>query len=707
MAANQVSIDVHDHGIVVDRKRGKVKCNYCGKVMSSGFSRLRYHLGGVKGDVSPCMEVPADVKELMRNQLLESKRGNLSEEIGELRHPNLPWKRNWSPHSNGDGNMLETTQTARCGSKKRAKVNSTSKSSEMASVSFSEGNIGSLAATNAIESPLSREAQKCIGRFLYESGIDFNVVKSPSFQKMINATLACGKAGCKIPTPQGLKGWILQEEVIDMQRYVKEIRDSWKSTGCSVLLDGWIDGQGRNLINVLVDCPKGPIYLRSFDISAYVGNVDAFLLFLDEVIGEVGVENVVQIVSYSASDWMEAAGKQFMEKQRTIFWTVSASHCIALMLDNIGAMALIKGVLEDTKIITKFIYSHAAVLELLRYHTDGCDLIMPSKIRSAMPFLTLENIVVEKTNLKKMFVSSKWNTSIWASSMEGKRVANLVAGSSFWSGATMVLTATIPLVRVLELINEDDKPKLCLIYETMDQAKETIKEGFRNKEEKYMPFWEVIDEIWNQHLHSPLHSAGYYLNPVLTYSSDFSVDVEVSGGLLCTIVHMVEDKHVQDLVMLQIDEYRKAKGAFGEGCAIDQRLNVPPADWWSYHGGECRELQRVAIRVQGQTCDGALKYGLKRTLAEKLLTNGRNRIEQKRLTDLIFVNYNMQLRNFKLGLSDGMAIEEIDPMDDWIVDESTCMDVDVDGGDATTTCGGAINVAGPSTLHIKQEEPSE
>ncbi|XP_059640758.1 uncharacterized protein LOC132282933 [Cornus florida] len=700
MAANQVSIDVHDHGMTLDGQKGRVRCNYCGKVMS-GFNRLRYHLGWVKGDVSPCVEVRADVKELMRNKLLESKRENLSKEVGEFCHPNLLLKRNWSPHSNDDGNTLETTQTDGCGSKKRANVNCTSKNSEMESVSSSKRKIGSLRATNAIEDPLSREAQKCIGRFFYESGINFSVAKSLSFQKMINATLACGKAGCKIPTPQGLKGWILQEEVKEMQQYVKEIRDSWKRTGCSVILDGWIDGKGQNLINVLADCPQGPIYLRSFDISAYVGDVDAFQLFLDEVIGEIGVENVVQIITYSVSAWMEAAGKQFMEKHRAVFWTVGASHCIALMLEKIGAMDLIKGVLEDAKIITKFLYGHAAVLELLRYHTRGCDLVMPSKIRSAMPFLTLENIMVEKANLKKMCVSSKWNTSIWASSIEGKRVANLVAGSSFWSGATMVLKATIPLVRVLELINEDDKPKLCLIYETMDQAKETIKEGFRNKEAKYMPFWEVIDEIWNQHLHSPLHCAGYYLNPVLTYSSDFSVDVEVSSGLLCTIVHMVEDKHVQDLVMLQIDEYRKAKGAFGEGNAIDQRLNVSPAEWWSNYGGECPELQRVAIRVQSQTCDGASKYGLKRTLAEKLLTNGRNRIEQERLTDLIFVNYNTQLRNFKLGLIDGMVIEEIDPMDEWIVDEATGMDVY--RGDATTTSGGAINGAGPSTFHIKQE----
>ncbi|KAF6176776.1 hypothetical protein GIB67_020498 [Kingdonia uniflora] len=66
-------------------------------------------------------------------------------------------------------------------------------------------------------------------------------------------------------------------------------------------------------------------------------------------------------------------------------------------------------------------------------------------IRSVRPSLTLENIVLKKENLQKMFGSSAGNTSIWVPRADEKRVADLIKGLSFWSEATQVLKATIPL----------------------------------------------------------------------------------------------------------------------------------------------------------------------------------------------------------------------------------------------------------------------
>ncbi|KAI8544867.1 hypothetical protein RHMOL_Rhmol08G0328200 [Rhododendron molle] len=732
MTETEVAINIHDHGMTLDDRKRRVQCNYCAKVVS-GFSRLKCHLGGVRGDVAPCEEVPTGVKDLMRTKLIKKKKGYLSKEVGELSHPDLPWKRNLLPHSNAvNDSKQDIVQTAGSGGKKSVKGNSNSVPEV---VSCRKRRIPSPAAPSAVEELASHQAQICIARFFYENDIDFSAAKSPSFRRMINATLDNGQTGFRIPSYQEMKGQILRGEVKEMQQYVKETRNSWASTGCSILLDGWIDENGRNLLNILVHCPRGPIYLRSLDISAALGNVDALQMLFDEVIMEVGADNVIQIITYSTSLCMEAVGKLLMEKHRTLFWTVSASHCLELMLEKIGMMDLVKGILKKAKTITKFIYSRATVLKLMRWHTDGCDLIYPSRIKSAMPFLTLENIMAEMENLQKMFVSSEWSTSVWASSQEGRQVADLMADRSFWTGASVVLKATIPLVRVLHLINEGDKPELGFIYETIDQAKETIKEEFKNKKAQYIPFWATIDEIWNNHLHSPLHSAGYFLNPGLFYSSDFFTDAEVATGLLCCIVRMVEGKHVQDLVTLQVEQYRAAKGPFGQGSTLDRRSSLSPALWWSYYGGECPELQRLAIRILSQTCDGASKYQLKRSLAEKLLTKGRNYIEQQRLNDQAFMHYNLCLQNFKSGIgsSSGHILgEEIDSMDDWIVDEAAqaallqnCepswmeladadktsaggrgVNIREDGGDSSTECA-ASSIAGSCNSETKSNNPDE
>lgn len=578
MNANEVSANVHDHGKVVDQQKNRVQCNYCAKSMS-GFSRLRYHLGCVKGDVTPCGEVPENVKELMKTKLLELKRGSLGKEVGTLEYPDLPWKRKWYPSPSAiEHRKLQTTQKAGSDSRKDVQKDTVSENGVTKEVSLPNGRRGSQKVEDhkEREDSSSRQAKKCIGRFFYELGTDLSAATSPSFQRMITAALGCGQIGYKLPSCQELKGWILKEEVKEMQQYVKDVRNSWANTGCSILLDGWMDEKGRNLINVLADCPKGTIYIRSCDISAFIADVDALQFFIEQIIEEVGVENVVQIITHSISDCMAAAGQRLMEKFRTVFWTVSASYCIELMLEKIGMMDPIRGILDKAKAITKFIHSHATVLKLMRNYTSANTLVKPSKIKLAKPFLTLENIVSEKDNLQNMFVSSGWNSLIWASREEGKRVADLVVDPAFWTGAIMVLKATIPLVRVLSWINGSDKPQMGYIYDTMDQAKEAIAKEFKDKKSQYMPFWEVIDEIWNKHLYSPLHSTGYYLNPHFFYSSDFHCDAEVASGILCCIVRMVPDLHVQDVIGLQLDKYLWTEGAFAQGSAFDQRTNIPP-----------------------------------------------------------------------------------------------------------------------------------
>nr|POE58532.1 hypothetical protein CFP56_29588 [Quercus suber] len=586
MVASEGFINVHDHGTVVDKKKVRVQCKYCGKVVS-GFFRLKCHLGGIRGDVTPCENAPQNVKELFRNKLLERKIESLSKEVDELNNPNLPCKRNCRPNLNSvKHNKHETTQTAGSCDGRHVDMDSEQEDSLTDSAPLPYGNTGSQTAINCKEGKvsLSRKAQKCIARFFYETGVDFGTVNSLSFKAMINATLGNGQMVYNIPSCQELKGWILKDEVNDIQEYVKKIRHSWASTGCSILLDGWIDEKGRHLVNFLVDCPQGIVYLRSSDVTSFIDDVDMLQLLLDGVIEEIGIENVIQVVACSITGWMGAVGKQFMDRCKRVFWTVSASHCIELMLEKIE------------------------MIESIR----------------------------EKLQLKNMFASPEWNTSVWASRTEGKRVADLMEDNSFWTGAGIALKATLPIVRVLCLINQADKPQVGYIYETMDQLKETIKEEFKG-------------------------------------------DAEVAFGLLCSTVRLVQDQRSQDLISRQLEDYRHARGSFEEGSAINQRTSDPPALWWSHYGTEYPELQRFAFRILSQNCDG--------------------------LSELTFVHYNLQLQQFQSGKKCDIVAEEIDPMDDWIVDEAP----EIESRNVQSSrinlgfTEGAINGDGPSRFHAKKE----
>ncbi|XP_026453991.1 uncharacterized protein LOC113355369 isoform X2 [Papaver somniferum] len=651
----------NDHCTLVDEKKKRVKCNYCGKEVTTCY-RLKNHLAGIRENVLPCDEVPEKVRARMRNEIMRRKKADANTSSND------PCKQNGSLHESSQPSSKKRKHCTTIESGLKEKDENTQSLIDPKQLNARDaGKIAKVA-----EDSSSRQIQRCIGRFFFENGIDFSAANSPYFQKMIRALIGCGSVVYKVPSCDDLKGWILQEELKASQEHVREIVDSWGTTGCSILLDGWTDGKGRDLINFVVDSPKGPIFMKSADVSDIVGDVDAMIALLIGVIEEVGVQNVVQIVSYTTLGSVDVAGKKLTEKYRTISWTVCASHCIGLILDKIAMLDPWRGVLGKAKDIIKFICSHEIVLKLTRKHTFGLDIVSSRRIGSLTPFLMLERIESQKMNLKNMFSSLEWKKSTLASTADGMQVVDLVSGeSSFWTEAQMLLKGSIPLIRALHLISGgDSKPQMGYIYETMKQVKEQIKEEFKDNETKYQPFWTVIDAIWNNQLHKPIHSAAYILNPSLFYCVDFNDDAEIKDGLSHCIEQMVEDKRARYLTLLQLDDYMQTSGTFGDGNAIDQRMTISPEKWWSLYGVQCPELQNFAIRILSQTCTGALRYGLKRSLSEQLHMNGRNRVEQKRLNDLTFVHHNLRLQNaVSISKTDyrDIFLEETDhPVYEWV-----------------------------------------
>ena len=65
--------------------------------------------------------------------------------------------------------------------------------------------------------------------------------------------------------------------------------------------------------------------------------------------------------------------------------------------------------------------------------------------------------------------------------------------------------------------------------------------------------------------------------------------------------------------------------------------------WWEQFGNDTPELQKFAIRVLSQCCSAT---GCERAWStfEFIHSKRRNRLEHKRLNDLVYVRYNLLLR---------------------------------------------------------------
>ncbi|KAJ4716949.1 putative HAT transposon superfamily protein [Melia azedarach] len=581
MATNNISINVHDHGMALDDKRKKVQCNYCSKVVS-GFYRLKCHLGAIRGDVLPCVLVPSNIKEYFNTKLNEVKRKNLIKEVDNLQYPDLPLMRrstkllqdidpvNTEVSKSTSRKRLKETSTSGDGSRRRQYVLPDRRLQPY----FKELLKSKTAEILHPQLELPKESQQCIGRFFYETGIDLSAVNTTTFNQMINANQKQGEARYKPPTSTELKWTMLREEVRSMKEYVKKVQECLLRTGCSILVDEWVNVEGRYLVNFLVDCPEGTIYIQSFDLSAYVGDIVALQTILNEVIEEVGAKNIVQIITSSTKSQMWHPTRKVVELHKNMFRTSSASYYIGIILEHMGKVKPYNETVTKAKTFTRFIHGHSTVLKLFRCYSHGNDLVKPHKHRPVLPYLTLENIVSQKQYLKELFTSSEWTNSSWASSTEGKWAANLLNDFSFWKDANILLKATTPFIRILHQSNgAENGLQVGYIYESFRQAKEEIKDKIYN----YMAFWNVIDEVWDIYLH-PLHSAGYYLNPRLFFNKNFYSDSEVECGLKNCIENMVEDCNLRALIYQQLEEYEKGEGAFKAGSSIEAVKNISPGD---------------------------------------------------------------------------------------------------------------------------------
>ncbi len=159
--------------------------------------------------------------------------------------------------------------------------------------------------------------------------------------------------------------------------------------------DGWTDGKGRTHLNFLVHCPRGTMFLKSVDASAHIKDKTLLCDLLNEFIQEIGAQHVVQFITDNAANYV-AAGRMLMSKYPTIFWTPCATHCLDLLLEDLGKIDWIRDAIDSAKSITKFIYNHSSVLSLMRRFTGNKELIRPATTHFAMRFISLQSLLRSK-----------------------------------------------------------------------------------------------------------------------------------------------------------------------------------------------------------------------------------------------------------------------------------------------------------------------
>lgn len=518
---------------------------------------MKFHLAQIKNkDIVPCSEVPDDVRDQIQSILSTPKKQK------------APKKQKVDRAINGQQN----SSSASGGAHPNNHVSSGQNGSTCPSLLFPRSSPSAQPDVDDAQKQKRENADKKIAVFFFHNSIPFGAAKSIFYQEMVDSVAECG-VGYLAPSYNKMRSSLLDKVKSDINDCYKKLRDEWRETGCTILCD-CSDGQTTSLVVFSVTCPKGMVFLKSVDVSGHADDSHYLFEMLESVVLEVGVEHVVQVLTDSNASYVYA-GRLLMSKYPSLFSTPCASNCINKMLEDFSKQEWVSTVMEEASTITRYIYSHAWTINMMRKFTGGMELMRPKISRFVSNFLSLRAIVIQEDNLKHMFSHTEWLSSVYNRRPDAQALKPLLYSERFWKSAHEVVSVSEPLVKILRMV-DGDMPAMGYIYEKMERAKIEIKAYYKGIEEKYVPIWGIIDRRWNMQLHSPLHAAAAFLNPSVFYGLNFKIDTRMRNGFQEVMLRMAKEDKDKSEITKEHPVYINAQGALSTEFAIMGRtLNAP------------------------------------------------------------------------------------------------------------------------------------
>ncbi|XP_059066797.1 uncharacterized protein LOC131857983 [Cryptomeria japonica] len=295
------------------QKIGEAKCKFCKTIFHGGINRLKYHLADIRGhDAEPCakalpeaicecqvlldtFETRKEIKKRQREELAKTSIGCVGDASSmPLYCPSGSASAFVAGSVSASGSISATPTIG-----PRVRKSRMDSYFEPCTTPGAQPSLESMAWNKEVHN----KAKGAIGRFWFYCNIPFFAARSPSWQNMVDAIAICG-AGFKAPSDSELSGPILIELVADVKATLEDQREIWKKGGCTIMTDGRTDRRNRTLLNFLISSIGGTMFVKSIDASAHSKNATYLCEVIEEVIYEVDEENVVQVVTDNAANYV-------------------------------------------------------------------------------------------------------------------------------------------------------------------------------------------------------------------------------------------------------------------------------------------------------------------------------------------------------------------------------------------------------------------
>ncbi|KAL5830935.1 hypothetical protein ACOSQ4_016289 [Xanthoceras sorbifolium] len=568
------------------------KCNHCNLRYNGSYSRVRAHLLGFTGvGVKSCPAIDRSLREAF--QILEEER--------------LAGKKKRIPGSAKPGKRIRTPRPSL-----------------------------------TLKTIPKEDVDDMIARFVYADGLNVNVINSPYFHEMVKAIAASGP-GYELPSTEKLCDSLLSKEKGKIEKFLASVRESWPHIGCTILCVGSLDGTlGCFHISIFVSSPRGLIFLKALDIDSDEAE-NLFTSVLSDVIVEVGPTNVLQIISHLGHACKSSESLVF-SKFPHIFWSPCTSHSIHMLMEEIAGIEWVKPVVSCAKGIEQnmMYYQHASPC-LFTHLKESSDSL---SVKFAPSYSSVQRIVDLKQALQEAVVSEEFKQLKLNMPGDNEIVESAILGDDFWCKAHLFLQLCEPFVRLLATF-DIEKSVMGAVYDWQVQALEAVRSnGIDTTVLNQLQV--LIENRWDA-LFSPLHAAGYILNPSY-FGKGQNKDKTVMRGWRATLERYECDGAVRRILREQLSSYWRLDGSFGEEDAVDCRDKMEPVAWWENFGFETPHLQTLAIKVLSQVSSVSTCREIWRD-NDFPCREAINRLGVERVEDLIFVRNNLRLHNQRSGHS--------------------------------------------------------
>ena len=231
--------------------------------------------------------------------------------------------------------------------------------------------------------------------------------RHPAFVEAVNARALVGFK-YKPPLYNALRITLIESKKLEVEVEVKKATSfSIETYGVSLCSDGLDNVIYRLLMNIMLSCPAGDIFLGSVDTSGNKKTKEYIARELKKFIEQIGPMKVSQICTDNATNMLGAVHK-VIETYLHIYKQRCAVHALDLLLEDWEKIPQFKDLIAKAKRVCLFVRNHHVTLALFREFSHNKMLLMPTNTQFAYNFIMIMRMVEVREVLENVVMHRKF-----------------------------------------------------------------------------------------------------------------------------------------------------------------------------------------------------------------------------------------------------------------------------------------------------------